>query len=140
MTSTQNLTYCLKLFLIVTFPIMLIVCVCWLGGYFYLHIAHLGHIQATPLTLYHYWVYYGDIEHTNTWIIMCLILSFMIIACPIIMLCLPQKRKLHGNAQFATSSDIAKANLYATKGIIVGKITSLFGLLEKYLIPNSQLF
>jgi type IV secretion system protein VirD4 len=134
MTLTQNTPYYLKLFLVVTFPLMLLVCVCWLAGYFYLQIAHLENIQATPLTLYHYWVYYGDIEHTKTWIIFCLILSFSVIFCPIIMICLPKKRKLYGNAQFATYSDIRKANLYASSGIIVGKITSFFGLFEKYLI------
>jgi type IV secretion system protein VirD4 len=134
MIHTKNTPYYLKLFLVVTFPLMLIACVCWLAGYFYLQIAHLETIQATPLTLYQYWVHYGDYHNTKAWIIVCLFLSVAIITCPLILLCLPPKRKLHGNAQFATSSDIRKANLYATKGIIVGKITSFFGLTEKYLI------
>ena len=134
MIHIKNSTYYLKLLLVVTFPLMLIACICWLASYFYLHIAHIENIQATPLTLYRYWVYYGAIENTKSWIIVCLILSLMIIISPIIMLCFPKKRKLHGNAQFATYSDINKANLYASKGIIVGKITSLFGLFEKYLI------
>lgn len=34
---------------------------------------------------------------------------------------LPKKQKLHGDAKFANSSDVAKMGLYGNKGIIVGK-------------------
>ena len=34
---------------------------------------------------------------------------------------IPKKEKLHGDAKFANSSDVAKMGLYGNKGIIVGK-------------------
>ncbi|WP_299226317.1 type IV secretory system conjugative DNA transfer family protein, partial [uncultured Campylobacter sp.] len=51
-----------------------------------------------------------------------LAISFMIcIAFIAILLLLPKKEKLYGDARFATSVDIAKRKLYGNDGIIIGK-------------------
>ena len=76
--------------------------------------------EATPLTLYQYWLYYGDDKSVEKWLLISGGLSFLLVFSPGLIFLLPSKRSLFGDARFAKRSDVKKAGLFGDKGIIVG--------------------
>jgi type IV secretion system protein VirD4 len=76
--------------------------------------------EATPLTLYQYWYYYGAEKQVQTWLYIASGVSLFVILSPAALLFAPAKRSLFGDARFATRNEIKKAGLLESKGIIVG--------------------
>jgi type IV secretion system protein VirD4 len=76
--------------------------------------------QATPLTLYQYWFYYGSDQQVKKWLYIAMGLAFAILLAPVIFFFAPAKRSLFGDARFATLREIKKAGLMGSKGIILG--------------------
>ncbi|UVW30690.1 type IV secretory system conjugative DNA transfer family protein [Massilia sp. H6] len=101
---------------------LLAACVLWayLGGGIFM-VAHRHKFEdATPLTLYQYWVYYGAEQSVVRWLIISAAIAFVVTAAPALLLLKPAKRSLFGDARWAKSADIRKAGLLGTKGIVVG--------------------
>ncbi|WP_238966487.1 type IV secretory system conjugative DNA transfer family protein [Vibrio alginolyticus] len=134
MIQNSNAAKWLKLTLILAVPILAIVGWAWLSGYFYLELAGLDGGAATPLTLYQYWFYYGQDKTTLTWLSVAGLGGLFVICLPIVIAFSPAKRKLFGEAKWATVKDLNEANLFAENGIIVGQISKFFGLSKRYLV------
>jgi type IV secretion system protein VirD4 len=104
----------------------------YLAGFFFLWLSHLNPRSAGPLTVARYAHYYGhrpEIRH-RIWIASGLgLLSVALCALPIL---LPRRRALHGDARFATRREIARAGLFATSGLFLGR----FG--RRYLVLPGQ--
>lgn len=102
---------------------LLAVVVLWayLGGGIFM-MAHQHKFEdATPLTLYQYWVYYGTEQRVLRWLYISGGLALAIILAPAFLFFAPAKRSLFGDARFANTSEIRKAGLLGDKGIIVGR-------------------
>jgi len=124
----------LKVLIPLALPVIVVVCWLWLSGYFYLELVGLDGRSATPGTLYQYWYYYGKNEQTLSWMGVALGGGLIVMCLPLLIMFAPAKRKLFGDARWATSKDIMKAGLYADDGIIVGQKTSFFGLYKRFLV------
>lgn len=93
----------------------------YLGGGIFM-VAHRHRFQdATPLTLYQYWVYYGTNGAVVRWLGISSILALAITAAPAFVLLRPVKRSLYGDARWAKMSEVRQAGLLGTKGIVVGR-------------------
>lgn len=97
-------------------------CALWayLGGGIFL-LAHQRKFEdATPLTLYQYWFYYGTDSNVLRWLYISSALAFLVITAPSLFFLSPKKRSLYGTARFARTSEIRKAGLFGTRGLILG--------------------
>ncbi|WP_334188530.1 type IV secretory system conjugative DNA transfer family protein [Noviherbaspirillum sp.] len=82
--------------------------------------------DATPLTLYQYWYYYGAMEQVQAWLAIAAGVTAAALVVPGWWLFSPAQRSLYGDARFASRRDIKKAELLGDKGIIVGRIGSRY--------------
>ena len=89
------------------------------GGIFLMAFDHKFE-EATPLTMYQYWYHYGAVKQVQKWLYIAGGVSLAVLLSPVFMFFAPAKRSLFGDARFATRSEIKKAGLLGTKGIIVG--------------------
>ena len=97
-------------------------CVLWAylaGGFFMLAHRH-RFADATPLTLYQYWFYYGANGTVVRWLYLASALAFVAVATPVWLLLRPTKRSLFGDARWASKREIWRAGLLGAKGIVVG--------------------
>lgn len=76
--------------------------------------------KATPLTSLQYWSHYGGNQRVQQWLGISSALSFFLIATPLAVLLRKKKPGLHGDARFAKWSEVVKAGLTGSKGLIVG--------------------
>lgn len=76
--------------------------------------------EATPLTLYQYWVYYGTVPQVQKWLYIASGVSLVLLLSPVAFFFAPAKKSLFGDARFATRGEIKKAGLFNSKGIIMG--------------------
>lgn len=90
------------------------------GGIFLMAFNH-KFDEATPLTLYQYWAYYGTVAQVQKWIYIASGISLAVLLSPVAFFFSPAKRSLFGDARFAKRSEIKKSGLLGEKGIIVGK-------------------
>lgn len=112
------------------------VCLCvaaqYLAGYFFLYWVHADPKTATPLTIARYAYYYGshaDI-HWKLWVSSVGGLNLVLI--PTALALLPKPRRLHGEARFATTREIARAGLFSRHGLFLGRLG------HRYLILGGQ--
>ena len=82
--------------------------------------------EATPLTLYQYWAYYGTQKAVLKWLYISAGASLAIMLSPGLLFFAGAKRSLFGDARFAKTSEIRKAGLLGEKGIIVGRYKNKF--------------
>ena len=94
----------------------------YLAGGIFLQIYGRRFEDATPLTLYQYWVYYGTVPAVMKWLYVSAGASGLITLSPGLLFFGSAKRSLHGDARFAKRREIEKAGLLGEKGIIVGKL------------------
>lgn len=94
----------------------------YLAGGIFLQIYGHRFEDATPLTLYQYWVYYGTVPAVMKWLYVSAGASGLITLSPGLLFFGSAKRSLHGDARFAKRREIEKAGLLGEKGIIVGKL------------------
>ena len=76
--------------------------------------------EATPITLYQYWVWYGENKSVERWLLGSAGASLALLLAPALLFFAPAKRSLFGDARFAKTNEIRKAGLLGVKGIIVG--------------------
>jgi type IV secretion system protein VirD4 len=76
--------------------------------------------DATPATLFQYWYYYGETKQVVRWLWISSGLSLAICLAPGAFFFSGEKRSLFGDARFAKKSEVKKAGLLGSKGIIVG--------------------
>lgn len=93
-----------------------------LAGGIFLVAFHKHFNDATPLTLYRYWYYYGEIAQIKRWLWIAVGVSTVAVVVPGMAILAPAKRPLFGNARFATRHEIMKAGLFGEQGIIVGRL------------------
>ncbi len=98
----------------------------YLAGGIFLQIYGRRFEDATPLTLYQYWVYYGTVPAVVKWLYVSACASGLITLSPALLFFGSAKRSLHGDARFAKRREIEKAGLLGEKGIIVGKLGSRY--------------
>lgn len=107
-----------------------------LGSIFFLQFMKLPIDGAMPWTAYQYYSSYGDnpsviknLKHSH-------IVAFVLVGGFFGIFLMPKKISIHGNAKWATESDLKKASpkLRGTKGIYIGKFRG------KYLIQQGQQF
>lgn len=105
--------------------LLLIVFWAYLAGGIFLAAFNQDFNNATPITLYQYYIYYGTDKKVMTWIYIASGISAFITLLPLPMFFARAKKSLHGDARFAKKSEIKKAGLLGVeKGIIVGKYGS----------------
>lgn len=92
----------------------------YLAGGIFLMIFHRKFEEATPLTVYQYWVYYGKNQDVIKWLSVAVGVALAALLSPAMFFLSPSKRSLFGDARYAKTSEIRKAGLLGTKGIIVG--------------------
>ena len=102
---------------------LVMACTLWayLGGGIFLVAHQLEFGDATPLTLYQYWVYYGTDKSVVDWLYISGAVAFVVTMAPAALMLAPAKRSLFGDARWARPREIRKAGLLGTKGIIVGR-------------------
>jgi type IV secretion system protein VirD4 len=86
----------------------------YLGGGIFMMAQHRKFEEATPLTLYQYWVYYGSEEPVRRWLYISSGISLALLLAPLVFFFAPARRSLFGDARFATTSEIKKAGLLGT--------------------------
>jgi type IV secretion system protein VirD4 len=93
----------------------------YLAGCFLLSSLHADPRQATPLTVLQYAYYYGEAPSIRRRLLASggLASVFVLVGAGAAML--PRRRALHGDARFATRSEIAAAGLLGGEGIILGR-------------------
>lgn len=91
------------------------------GGIFLMAFDHKFE-EASPLTLYQYWYYYGTEKGVMKWIGIAGGISLLVLVLPFGIIFAPAKRSLFGDARFAKRSEIKRAGLLGENGIIVGKL------------------
>ena len=94
----------------------------WLAGYVLLWSLHLSPRLASPLTVARYILYYGNIPTLRQRIWLCSGVGFGFIAVSTLAFMLPRGRSLHGDAQFATKAEIARAGLLGNHGVLLSRL------------------
>jgi type IV secretion system protein VirD4 len=88
--------------------------------------------SADMLTLYQYWYYYRGNPVVLHKIYNACGIGLVVVFLPLLALLIPARKKLFGDARFASTSEIRKAGLLKDKGIIVGRYRG------KYLMFGGQ--
>jgi type IV secretion system protein VirD4 len=92
-----------------------------LAGALFLWSMHGDPRRATPLTLGQYGYYYGERAEVRQRILGASLLACFLLAASAAVALLPRRRKLHGEARFASRAEIKAAGLLGHEGIILGK-------------------
>jgi type IV secretion system protein VirD4 len=94
----------------------------YLAGYVLLWSLHLNLRQASPLTVVRYGYYYGDRQEIRRRVLASSAAGGAIVLVTALVLVLPRRRSLHGDARFATRRELADAGLFGDRGIILGRV------------------
>jgi type IV secretion system protein VirD4 len=92
----------------------------YLAGWLFLASLHLDPRAAGPLTIARYGYYYGLEAHVRTRLAVCSLAGLVLVGLVPLLLFLPRRRALHGEARFATHREVARAGLLGNQGIILG--------------------
>jgi type IV secretion system protein VirD4 len=107
------------------------------GGIFL--ISQKGNFEdASPLTLYQYWYYYGTHEAVMNWLYASAGASLFVMLAPFALLFRAREKSLFGDARFATVREIKKAGLFGEKGIIVGRLGNWMMGYRYLIFPGAQ--
>jgi type IV secretion system protein VirD4 len=107
------------------------------GGIFMMAFGHRFE-EATPLTLYQYWVYYGAEKHVQMWLAAAAGIALAVLLSPGLFFISPAKRSLFGDARFAKASEIRKAGLLGEHGVVVGRIGTAFSGFRYLMFAGAQ--
>ena len=94
----------------------------YLAGFFFLWSIHLDPHAATPLTVLRFAYYYGSWPRVHGALVRSCLGGAGAVALSALVLLLPRRRSLHGEARFATRREIASAGLLGEHGIILGRL------------------
>jgi type IV secretion system protein VirD4 len=100
------------------------------SGYFFLWSIKESPSAASPLTPIRYWYYYGDRPDVRRTLLGSLAAGLGLTTVMSLVVLIPRKRPLHGDARFATKREIAKAGLLGNKGIILGRLGRRYLMLD----------
>jgi type IV secretion system protein VirD4 len=100
------------------------------SGYFFLWSIKESPAAATPLTPIRYWYYYGDRPDVRRTLLGSLAAGLGLTLGMSLVVLIPRKRPLHGDARFATKREIRKAGLLGNKGIILGRLGNRYLMLD----------
>jgi len=92
----------------------------YLAGWLFLASLHLDPRAAGPLTIARYGYYYGLQTQLRTRLSVCSLGGLVLVGLVPLILLLPRRRALHGDARFATHREVARAGLLGHQGIILG--------------------
>jgi type IV secretion system protein VirD4 len=106
-----------------------IVAVFYLGAYFFLLFLKLAPIQATPLTLPRYAYYYWGHPPVRSRLIGASALALLLVGGMALIVLLPKRRSLHGDARWARAGHIRRAGLFSDHGIILGQYKNRYLML-----------
>lgn len=99
--SSNRIFWWLKILLLISLPLIFLAVAAWIGGAIFMAGNGYEAKDATPLTLYQYWYYYGDIPKTKLSLMGSMVGGLVITALPCLLPLLPKKTPLHGNARWA---------------------------------------
>jgi type IV secretion system protein VirD4 len=102
----------------------------YLGGGIFMVAHQHKFTDASPLTLYQYWFYYGTNKSVVRWLYISGAIAFVVTVAPTYLFLGPAKRSLFGDARWAKTGEIRKAGLLGTKGIIVGLYVRTYLMFE----------
>ena len=94
----------------------------YLSGFFFLWSIHLDPRAASPLTVLRFAYYYGDWPRVHGALVRACLGGTASVLLSAVVLLLPKRRPLHGEARFATRREIAAAGLLGDHGIILGRL------------------
>src|ERR1700733_7170682 len=94
----------------------------YLAGWFFLWSVSGNPREATPLTLARYGYYYGERTQVRSRLIVSSAAGVALVLASALVIFLPRRRSLHGDAGFSTRREIAGAGLLGEHGIILGRI------------------
>ena len=94
----------------------------YLSGFFFLWSIHLDPRAASPLTVLRFAYYYGAWPRVHAALVRACLGGTGAVALTGLVLLLPKRRSLHGEARFARRREIARAGLLGEHGIILGRL------------------
>jgi type IV secretion system protein VirD4 len=94
----------------------------YLGGFLFLWSLGVNARQASPLTLVRYGYHYGDRAPLRRRLWISTGVGAGVVMASAVVLLLPRRRPLHGEARFAARREVAEAGLLGSKGIILGQV------------------
>ncbi|WDK04509.1 type IV secretory system conjugative DNA transfer family protein [Xanthomonas campestris] len=104
--------------------------VIWLGGFLFFALAKVDPIGKTDIgTWWLYWSYYKTDPSVSKRLLIAIAIPAVVIYGAILaatVAAMRDQRKLYGESRFANQGEIARAGLFAPKGIIVGKWKNRF--------------
>ena len=121
MTPVQNAAPAPNSLKVVVASLIGMVAVAYLGAYFFLLLLKLAPTQASPLTLPRYAYYYWSSPSVRARLIGSLVLAALVVGGMVLLVFLPKRRSLHGDARWAKARHIRKSGLFSDHGIILGK-------------------
>ena len=121
MTPASNVAPGSSSYKLIVASLLGIVAVSYLGAYFFLLFLKLTPTHATPLTLPRYAYYYWDNPQVRARLIGAGALALLIVGGMALIVALPKRRTLHGNARWASSRNIRRAGLFSDDGILLGR-------------------
>lgn len=111
----------------------------YLAGYVFLCLVHAEPREATPFTIARYAYYYGSREDVARRLWWSSGAGLGLLVLPALVIVLPKRRPLHGDARFATNREIAAAGLFAEEGIILGRTRGIWPFGGRYIVLGGQL-
>jgi type IV secretion system protein VirD4 len=94
----------------------------YLAGYLFLWWIRANPLTATPLTVARYAYYYGARADIDRKLMVCSTAGLALVLLAALWALLPKSRALHGNAEFSTRAQAARAGLFSPFGIILAKV------------------
>jgi type IV secretion system protein VirD4 len=93
----------------------------YLAGFLFLWSVHADPRRASPLTISQYGYYYAERPEVRQRLLGSMAVGLGLVAVSFAVCLVPRRRALHGDARFATRSEIAAAGLLGHDGIILGR-------------------
>lgn len=121
MTLNTSSTFWRKLGLYVLTPIGALLLWNYLAGQIFLQIYSGNSDDASLITLYQYYYYYGSNHDVQKWLVLACILSAVFVGLMLKLVYTASRRSLYGEARFATDKEVKRSGLQGEDGIIVGK-------------------
>jgi type IV secretion system protein VirD4 len=104
----------------------------YLAGFLFLAWCRLDLHGAGPLTIARYAHYYGGIPRVRHRLVVASAGGLALIAFGGLPLLVPRRRSLHGDARWATRTEMARAGLFAAQGLFLGRVG------RRYLVLGGQ--
>ena len=129
MTPASNVATGPSSYKVIVVSLLGIVAVSYLGAYFFLLFLKLTPTQASPLTLPRYAYYYWNKPQVRARLIGAGALALLIVGGMALIVALPKRRSLHGDARWAKARHIRRAGLMSDQGIILGRYKNRYLML-----------